>query len=84
MIALIKNSGELIYFKMKTEEQERAYAKKFLEVAEETKLNLGKHGEILKKDILNLVYVDNKEKAKEFHKGTLNLLHKIFIKGDTK
>jgi hypothetical protein len=79
MIALIKNNGELIYFKMKSKSAELVYAKTFLQLSEDDKLNIGKYGIFPKKDVINLICVDNEEEAKAFHKGTINLLNNIII-----
>jgi len=77
MIAIIKNDGTLVTFKMSTKTKERDYAKRFLTVPESTRLTFEDHGEIPKSDILNLVRVNSEEHAKAFHKGTLSLLKKI-------
>lgn len=80
MIAIIKSNGELVTFKMVDANAERQYAKDFLNVPENARLNLGKLGRIWKSDILCLKRVINVEEAEAFHKGTLTLLYNIVNK----
>ena len=81
MIAIIKYSGGLVTFKMKDTKSERLYIKRFLEVSEDTNLDLGKFGKFPKKDVINMICVKNEEEAKAFHKATLSILKRIFIQG---